>query len=426
MIDAITFLNRWKLFRSACTSGDQNPRFRKKPMGNSGFRQMSLVWNKWTAFCAARNINWSEAREADVEGYLQSIKTRGRTMLTADIGDVSVAQGAVKSDSRVTIRRYWRILDELYAFGLEERYIQHNPARRVKPEDGEGVLSEVLSGAEWCRIVERLPNGECEKSRRDRLSLLLIAQWALTTSEIVNLRLTDASVLRGASSDPAVVTDDKNAVSAGISIIYQLHLGGSRDAQTRTIVLDEMTSLAMQRWLQIRPKTPISNKLLLGDRLGCDLTAKILYDLCCAHLKDCEINLDKQRGPNTLRNSCIVNWLNDRMPIQEIMHRCGFQEPNFQRRLLRHLRPGIAEFYAAEASVMRGPVPAVSQRPQERRADVEYMPVLFNEVAKKNGTIGNSELVDALAAEWDGTPMHAKVLAGAIRRLPLDLSREAA
>lgn len=415
MIDAINFFYSWKMFRQQCARDHQDPKFRKKPMGAPGFHQAKTIWTQWSAFCATRNIAWFNAREADVESYLQSIPALRRPRVVDASGRTIISSKGIKTESKVTIRRYWRILNDFYVFGLIENYVQHNPAHKVKPEVGESTQSDLLSISEYCQAMERLPHGACKKSSRDRLALLLVARHALTVGEILGLKLTDVLVLARAPVHLEIVEGAEKALVQAPSAMCALTLKPGFPLQARTVWLDEATSLAMEKWLKLRPQTP-SDSLFLGYH-GRPWKPRDLHLLFSKHLEICQINSAKKTGPNTFRNSCILHWLNDHVSIEEIMRRCGFRDANFLRRLALHIRPSVAARYGCKTAFSY-PIHRANQESMEAQRSSDHPPVLFKAITRDQG-IAVGGLVEKLSAVWDGTPRHAKELADELRRAGL-------
>ncbi len=46
-----------------------------------------------------------------------------------------------------------------------------------------------------------------------------------------------------------------------------------------------------------------------------------------------------QRGSNTLRNTCISGWINQGMPLDEVLRRCGLRDASVLTRLQCHVNP---------------------------------------------------------------------------------------
>lgn len=137
-----------------------------KPMGAAGLRQTELIWRKWLAFCAAHGIGWDAAQSADISRFCQSIGPRS----------------TLKKTSPVTLRRYWRVLRDLYAHALSAGDVALNPADDAKPASTERVPSLALPMHMWIALREGLPGGHTFKDRRNRLVLLLTPRVRLVAA----------------------------------------------------------------------------------------------------------------------------------------------------------------------------------------------------------------------------------------------------
>lgn len=161
------FFDAWKVQRLA----DRH----RKPMGQAGFAQAGFVWGKWLAFCSVRGLAWQAASSLDMRAFGDTLSPR--------------KPGNAGGVSPVTLRRYWRILNDLYAHALLTGLIEANPAREAMPSVSEKTSSLALPPHMWARLQQGLPAGGAFKARRKRLVLLLMMRCALTVSEIVHLTL---------------------------------------------------------------------------------------------------------------------------------------------------------------------------------------------------------------------------------------------
>lgn len=48
-----------------------------------------------------------------------------------------------------------------------------------------------------------------------------------------------------------------------------------------------------------------------------------------------------QMGPNTLRNTCISQWLSQGVPLGEILRRCGLKDAGRAAPAAKHLNPVV-------------------------------------------------------------------------------------
>jgi len=332
-LTGVAFFDAWKAARLEDTH--------RKPMGASGLGQAEFVWRKWLAFCSVRGIDWLLAAPDDVRAFAGTVSPRKLT---------SAAQV-----SPVTLRRYWRILNDLYAHAVLSQTMAHNPAAGVMPVISEKTASLALPPHLWALLQESLPGSYQFKSRRNRLSLLLMMRCALTVTEILSLSLSSVQAHEG---DPDQVA--RHLALAGLPLLqpespfwaplaahpspitYTLQLSGSRPVQTRQLVLDARTSQALQDWLEVRTigKAGPGDRLLVGGANGSGLTPKGLYNICQAHMSRCLKGMEiAQMGPNTLRNTCISLWFSQGVELGEILRRCGLKDAGVLIRLHKHINP---------------------------------------------------------------------------------------
>jgi site-specific recombinase XerD len=312
----------------------------RKPMGIFGLAQAEFVWRKWLSFCALRSLSWDAAGPADVQAFAGAVSPRKLT---------TAAQV-----SPVTLRRYWRILHDLYAYAVLSCTLADNPCSEVMPAISEKTASLALPPHLWALLQENLPGGHSFQARRNRLVLHLMMRCALTVTEILGLTLgcvqahegTPEQVARRLGLASLPLFEPESAFLAPLAahpagLTYTLALSGSRPVQTRCLVLDARTSSALHDWLEVRTmgKAGAGDRLLIGGPQGSALSSKGLYKICRAHMARSLVGIEiDQMGPNTLRNTCIAMWLNAGLPLAEIQQRCGLKDASVMSRLGAHLR----------------------------------------------------------------------------------------
>jgi len=311
----------------------------RKPMGASGLGQAEFIWRKWLGFCVLRGIAWDGAGPDDVQAFAGAVSPRKLTTSAAV--------------SPVTLRRYWRILNDLYAYAVLSRTLADNPCVEVMPAISEKTASLALPPHLWALLQENLPGGHSFQARRNRLVLHLLMRSALTVTEILGLTLgcvqahegTPEQVARRLGLAGLCLFEPESSFLAPLAahpagLTYTLELSGSRPVQTRQLVLDSRTSAALHGWLEVRTigKAGAGDRLLIGAAQGSALSAKGLYKICRAHMARSlpGIEID-QMGPNTLRNTCIAMWLNAGVPLPEVQRRCGLKDASVMSRLGAHL-----------------------------------------------------------------------------------------
>ncbi|MDO8773501.1 MAG: site-specific integrase [Burkholderiaceae bacterium] len=331
-----------------------------KPMGAAGLRQAELVWRQWLAFCTGCGVAWDAARSVDIARFTQAIGPRS----------------SLKKTSPVTMRRYWRVLRDLYAHALAGGLVAVNPAEGVKPPATERVPSLALPRPIWAALHEGLHEdllGDDFKARRNRLALLLMMRAALTVREIIGLTLADAEPCAGSPGERAAQVEETGLplmqpeFSQGPpadppppcppSPAYLLRVRKAKGAHARLLRLDPPTSRALHAWLEVRPvglpALQPGSRLIVGDRIGQTIAPNGLYNICQAHLAHCLVHAGllatptphtsvdpggiDHMGPNTLRNTCIAVWFNASVPLLEIQRRCGFKDASVMSRLGAHL-----------------------------------------------------------------------------------------
>lgn len=344
-MDATDFFFNWKAARLVNT--------KLKPIGASGLQQTELIWRKWLLYCASdvARVTWVEAKTKHIEGFCRTILPHSK----------------IGKPSPVTLRRYWRVLFDLYAHAGTIGVVLVNPADGAKPEETERVDSLALHSNMWIALREGLPSGHTFKDRRNRLVLLLMMRVALTVSEIIGLTVGSAKPYLGTPEDESRALED-----VGLPLlqpesshwqvrepfpIYLLNVENPRTGKTRCLLLDARTSKALHDWLEVRKigeaQIEPASRLILGDKVGTSIAPKGLYNICKIHIEQCltakgviglpapNTVLDEgtlaHLGPNTLRNTCIALWFNNKVPLEEIKRRCGFKDASVMSRLQKHI-----------------------------------------------------------------------------------------
>ncbi|MDQ3061069.1 MAG: site-specific integrase [Pseudomonadota bacterium] len=326
-LSGVAFFDDWKAARLQDSH--------RKPMGETGLHQAEFIWRKWLAFCHARRTDWQDAGPDDVRAFS---------------GDISPRKpGHSSAVSPVTLRRYWRILNDLYAYALLSGTLTHNPAAPVMPAISERTSSLALPPHLWAPLQAGLPGGDSMKERRNRLVLLLMMRCALTVTEIISLKMGGVQAHEGTpeavSRSLAFEPDTAFMAPLAACPTYTVQLSGSRPVQTRQLVLDAPTSQALHDWLQVRRRGAggAQERLIVGDANGTAITPKGLYNIAQAFMARCLPGVQiAQAGPNTLRNTCIASWLNQGVPVTEIQRCCGLKDQSVLIRLQQHIHPPVA------------------------------------------------------------------------------------
>ena len=315
------------------------------------------IWNAWlesmqpaispTSALPVRR-HWHEAQAEDVVGFLR-IRPGQRSHHQPE-----------RSLSAVTRRRYWRVLDRIYAFAVQQGWLQTSPVaqlhRSERPPAAE-QLGHTLPLALWQQLPQHFAQSDCLQGARDRAILLLLYELALAPEEVRMLR--DEHLL-DALEQPVPVA------SAQVPVL--LHVDGVRKAQRRTLDLPAPLGTALRAWWDYRQAFNADlGGWLFHSRKGGPLTIRALFHVASKVIHEAYAALppDAQQwplqrvGPQVLRNTAIVVWLQSGVPESEVVRRLGVENARalarLQHKLPAHPAPpapsGDAAARATPASV---------------------------------------------------------------------------
>ena len=323
-IDGVEGFRLWAQARA------ESPRDPLKPQSNAPYQ---AVWNAWLRFLAQRSVlvdglpqslHWLDARPVDVLDFLKP-----RAGMRAN-------HQPERQLSEVTRRRYWRMLERLYGFAVVNGWVAENPATMMGESDQPDLapqLGHILPPALWKELPRHFPEGNTLVECRDRAVLHLLYTLALTPEEIRTLKPSDITV-----HDVLLVKE--------VHAKQFLQVDGPRQAQKRKLPLPDECSGALQAWLSARGqhKPSSASPALLCAMTGEALSTSALFHLvskvvlaatdALAKKGDVQTWMPERVGPQVLRNTAIVHWLNDGVPEKEVVRRVGLKNSKG----LHHLR----------------------------------------------------------------------------------------
>lgn len=360
-MDAQQVFKRWSLHRAASE---------KAALSQRSIATYQSLWNTWCSFLAEASENlpqpiaWHEASSAEVRGFLESLEPRAQL------------RGLVNASS-VTQRRYHRVLKKIYDYALAQEWLKTNPAdRQASVSPTEQMDSLVFHGIDWHLLLDTLPDAQHAPDLnmvhwlviRDAAVLRLMMQASLTVAELAGLDIGDVEHASSGWSQGSGELWKPDAALQSIQNLgdldspldsltdsqgsITLHLSGSRAAQKRAIVLTGATCEAMHAWLQLRKTLPmpqgIASPLLVSRKKAGRLTPRALFHVANRHIGEALSERYPDRilahaGPMTLRNSCIVRWLDSGMPDAEILQAAGLKDLPALQRLRKHVHPGASQ-----------------------------------------------------------------------------------
>ena len=329
----------WALERAAQRKGGLSPR---------SLASYHSLWTGWTEYLLShKSLPWNEARSPDVRAYLEALNPRAQ------------ARGLLHV-STVTQRRYYRVLKKIYAFAVAQEWVADNPVdagASVSPT--EQMDSLVFHAIDWDVLLQAVappidppPQDQPWLEVRDQAILRLMMQSALTVAELAGLDMGDVQHPRLGSVHgvgelfPAQETAPQTGEAA-----VMLDLSGARAAQGRRISLPEEASTAVLAWLTVRATLPLpqtaDTPLFVSRKKAGRLTPRALFHLANRHVSATlgpryPDTVLAHAGPMTLRNSCIVRWLDAGLPEDEVLARAGLRESQALLRLRKHVHASEA------------------------------------------------------------------------------------
>lgn len=329
----------WALERATQRKGGLSPR---------SLASYHSLWTGWTEYLTTHGpLAWNEAKSTDVRAYLEALSPRGQ------------ARGMVHV-STVTQRRYFRVLKKIYAFAQAQDWVADNPVdagASVSPT--EQMDSLVFHARDWDALLQAVaqpidppPQDQPWLEVRDQAILRLMMQSALTVAELAGLDIGDVQHPRlGSSHGVGELWPADEAASSANAPAVMLDLNGARKAQDRRITLPVEASAAVLAWLTVRSALPLpqdaGTPLFVSRKKAGRLTPRALFHLANRHVSATlgpryPDTVLAHAGPMTLRNSCIVRWLDAGLPDDDILARAGLREAQALLRLRKHVHAADA------------------------------------------------------------------------------------
>lgn len=293
------------------------------PLSADAAKPYRFIWGAWSKFLQAHvdaqgqavaAVEWQEATPVQVLHFINHIP--------------QTAKGRKVSD--ITRRRYWRVLDRVYDHALFQGWLESNPVHAVSPAErppSEDPKGAVLSDAMWQAGIAHIPAGDDLIGARDRAVLMLLFELGLAPEELRLLQVD--SILY---SDPGETNADAR--------IFAVHIEGLRENQRRKLPVSTPLALALAHWLKARAHYPAmqGQASLFCSRKSPQLSNHTLLHLVTKTLaqaaQSAGLPAPARLGPQIVRNTAIVRWLNAGMALPEVVERAGLKNTNG----LLHLR----------------------------------------------------------------------------------------
>lgn len=298
------------------------------------------IWTPWLRFLAGRRKRWDEARADDFGAFLDSLQTprpaEPRRSSTAPQGGPAAAKVSVrpkrpkdkatepklkKPASHVTLRRYWRVVGEIYSYAVRTGTLSANPVCTAnRPSKGEAAASVAIYPYFLRRLRKRLPTGDDVLSKRDRALIAVLADVGLTTHELIDLEPEGVSTSTAHDG-------------------FVLSITGDRKAQDREVYLGADASRELAQWLDARdgldnPVDRVFVSMRGKGKLAPTDVLNVVSTWLCDAAKRVQLPVVKHMGSNSLRTAVLIWWRDvDKLSTEELLARAGLAEAQALRRL---------------------------------------------------------------------------------------------
>lgn len=260
----------------------------------------AYIWNAWVRHLGEKP--WHEAGGIDVRAFLNAVESAALNKHDA---------------SDVTRRRYWRVLDRVYEHAEIFGWAHHNPAQAVADSErppSENPVGAVLSMRMWVALAQDLPAALDASSARDRAILMMLMELALTTQELRSIEVGD--------------------IADGT-----LQVSGPRQHQPRALAMSEALQEAISGFL--RHRLNAASPLLFVTRGDGPISTPMLQRMTTKYLRGIAhrhaLPEPAKQGPQIIRNTAIVHWLLDGMPLRDAVARAGLKSPHSLTNIREHL-----------------------------------------------------------------------------------------
>lgn len=294
----------------------QNP---WEPLSPDAAKPYGFIWQSWLRFLAGSGIEdtlaWASATPLQVLAFINHGPQSPKRTKPSDI----------------TRRRYWRVLDRVYDHAVLHRWAHSNPAQGLTSQDmppSEDPKGAILSPRMWRALERQLPAPDDLITSRDRAILVLLMELGMTPEEVRFLEIGNLRWNEGTSSH-----------------IEAIQIVGERDNQSRSLPVSAKLHTALHHWLQARAgyHAMQGQTALFCTRKAPQLSNHTLLHLVTKTLKQAAAASRQpepaRMGPQVLRNTVLVQWLDAGCSVTEVLARSGMKSPN----ALLHLRAYFSE-----------------------------------------------------------------------------------
>lgn len=312
-MNASDLFNSWLSHRSTCNYD---------PLSEKAAKPYLAIWTSWAQWLAGRNApgsppkSYLDATAVDIASFLAN----GPSPRSSRRVNMPL--------SEITRRRYWRVLDAVYGHAKNLGLIAQNPAEGLIGDDmppPEKPIGQVFTVEQMAALIATLPQGPNLWKLRDRAMLDLLIYEALSVAELCAMSAADLN--------PSQVDQGR----------FVLSIEGKRKAQARQMNLGPEASASLANWLDASPTKSFAEQdpIFITERLR-RISPRVVFHLVATTVSKAlvasNLPLPKHIGPQVLRNTRIVHWVNSGVHLDVVMLRAGLKD----QQSLRGLRDQIA------------------------------------------------------------------------------------
>lgn len=283
-----------------------------EPLTPEAAKPYRFIWQAWLKFLAGQDAQGPACSAPKENAWT----TATPEQVLAFLNTATRSQKQLDLPTDITRRRYWRILDRIYAHAQLHDWVTHNPAAEIASKElppSEDPKGAILAPDMWNALRAHIPQATDLISARDRAVLMLLMELGITSEEMRGLRLEDVCVAEGSPLPVA------------------MHIEGTRERQTRELLLSAETAQALQTWLGYRAGYAAmqGQPALFCTRKAPELTPHTVLHLVTKTIRAASqaraLPPPPRLGPQAIRNTVIVQWLRSGLRTEEVLHRAGLK-----------------------------------------------------------------------------------------------------
>lgn len=324
------------------------------PLSEAAATPYRFIWGAWLKYLAGNikppEVPTATASTSDVFVAPHPWQHAQAVQVLQFLNQTTRSQKQLDLPSDITRRRYWRVLDRIYCHAMLHGWVVANPLDGINAQDrppSEDPQGAILSPRMWHALMQHIPSASDLITARDRAVLLVLMHLGISSEEVRGLMLDDVVWDADAAALPIhiwhrpvglteAVADSlsDNAAPSRTRHPRALRISGSRAMQPRVLELPLAAAQGLQAWLGFR-----STYAAMDDQsaLFCTRKAPMLSTHTVLHLVSktlrvastiCPVETPPRMGPQVIRNTVIVQWLQAGLSVDEVLQRSGLKTPH--------------------------------------------------------------------------------------------------